>query len=66
MTKQDQNESREVHRIRKDLIVLMMLKKLSRRKAIKGIWWMSWQQEAKKDAVKLREATGSCYTSIDP
>jgi hypothetical protein len=36
------------------------------KKATKGIRWMSWQQEAKKDAVKLRKVTGSCYTSFDP
>ena len=27
--------------------------------AIKGIRWMPWHQEAKKDVAKLRKATGS-------
>jgi len=27
---------------------------------------MFWRQEAMKDAVRLRKATGSCLTSFDP
>jgi hypothetical protein len=34
--------------------------------AIKGLWWMSWRQEAMKDVAWLRYASGSCSASFDP
>ena len=33
---------------------------------IKGRWWMPWVEEAMKDVVWLRKASGSRLTSFDP
>ncbi len=32
----------------------------------KGIWWMPWLKEAKKDVVRLRKASGRCLATFDP